>query len=57
MIQRERVTQRQPFQSPPPQLAPFKLTGFRRDLYFCLDIALRRLKDLYSWKLPLEFLS
>lgn len=57
MIQRERVTQRQPFQSPPPQLASFKLTGFRRDLYFCLDIALRRLKDLYSWKLPLEFLS
>lgn len=27
-----------------------ELAGFHRDLYFCLDIALRRLKDLYSWK-------
>lgn len=32
------------------------LAGFHRDSYFCLNIALRRLKDLYSWKPPSLFL-
>lgn len=34
----------------PPLTGIPELAGFHRDLYFCLDIALRRLKDLYSWK-------
>lgn len=40
-----------------PQTGILEHAGFHRDLYFCLDIALRRLKDLYSWKLPSPFFS
>ena len=40
----------------PPTPGILECAGFYRDLYFCLDIALRRLKDLYSWKPPFSFL-
>lgn len=39
-----------------PATGSLECAGFHRDLYFCLDVALRRLKDLYSWKPPSSFL-
>lgn len=40
-----------------PPTVILKFSDFHRDLYFCLDIASRRLKDQYSWKPPSLFLS
>lgn len=43
--------------APPPPAGILKLAGFHRDLCFCLDIALRGLNNLYSWKPPFLILS
>lgn len=40
-----------------PPTVILKLSDFHIDLYFCLDITLRRVKDQYSWKPPFLFLS
>lgn len=46
MSREERVTQKQPLQTPPPQTGIPEIAGFHWDLCFCLDIAVRRLKDI-----------